>query len=105
MRSGETVDSILGAPDREWGSKETVWFAEYTVKSGVEPSLKNAAFITFLDLMTVGLMEPVWLVIDSPAEGPPRGRVVIAYDPSGKVIGIFDASQAELPKDGQSRDK
>lgn len=96
------VESIVGAPGREWTTPSGVHYRLYRYDAGVSPNKADAAFFAFFDVLSLGL----WEAFTTPEEAlaPPREAWLgVSYDAEDRVIGVFpDITEfASLPDDGR----
>jgi len=100
------AEGVLGKPQKDWISPDGVHYFTYEYDTGRPPNIPDAAGFVFMDLLSFGL----WEVIDAANEHvalkkslPPStsARVVISYDDSDVVRGIFGEFDT-LPADGYS---
>ncbi|HXZ91486.1 MAG TPA: hypothetical protein VEG36_01270 [Burkholderiales bacterium] len=96
------VESIVGAPGREWATPSGVRYRLYRYDAGVPPAKADAATFAFFDVLSLGL----WEAFSKPGEwlGPPRAAWLgVSYDAQDRVIGVFpDTTEfANLPDDGR----
>jgi len=100
------AEAVLGKPQKDWISPDGIHYFTYEYDTGRPPAIPDAAGFVFMDLLSLGL----WEVLDA-AHGhfilnktlPPStsARVVISYDDSDVVRGIFGEFDT-LPADGHS---
>src|SRR5215471_10985977 len=100
------AEGVLGKPQKDWISPDGVHYFTYEYDTGRPPNIPDAAGCVLMDLLSFGL----WEVIDAANEHvalkkslPPStsARVVISYDDSDVVRGIFGEFDT-LPADGYS---
>jgi stage V sporulation protein SpoVS len=109
VKAGATrqqVEAVAGAPLREWTTPTGVRYRIYRYDAGIEPSKGGAAFVGFMDVITLGLWEAMAPSDDAmDLRGPRRlALLAVSYDPQDTVIGVFEdvGEFAELPQDGRA---
>ncbi|MGA8005276.1 MAG: hypothetical protein WCA17_04190 [Burkholderiales bacterium] len=98
------VESIVGAPKREWTTASGVRYRMYRYDAGVAPSASDASAVAFLDVATLGLSEAIW-GNQQTLLGPSREAWLgVSYDAEDRAIGVFrDITEFEnLPEDGRA---
>lgn len=96
------VESIVGAPKREWTTGSGVRYRMYRYDAGVAPSTGDASAVAFMDVISLGLSEAFW--DGQTLLGPSRRAwLAVSYDAEDRAIGVFaDVTEFEnLPEDGR----
>lgn len=97
------IESLVGAPKREWTTNAGVRYRMYRYDAGVAPSTGDASAIAFMDVISLGLSEAYWN--GDTLLGPSRQAwLAVAYDAGDRAIGVFpDVTEFEnLPEDGRA---
>ncbi len=102
------AERVLESPFRQWSSEHGVSYALYEFDEGATPNYGDAVGIAIMDVITLGLFE-LFYALDPEGTFQARhdrttGRVVVAYDEAGVVLGLFDEF-AVLPPDGRSTER
>jgi hypothetical protein len=102
------VEAVVGAPQREWTTREGVRYCMYRYDAGIETLGAGIGMSVFMDVATLGLWEVNdALSPDAPDMRAPRryALMAVAYDAQGIAQGVFrDVDEfAALPDDGRAR--
>jgi len=100
------AEAVLGKPQKDWISPDGVRYFTYQYDTGRPPDIPDAAGFIFMDLVTAGLWEVLdaahgHFVLNKSLPRSTSARVVISYDDSDVVRGIFGEFDT-LPADGYS---
>jgi len=98
------AEAVLGKPQKDWISHDGIHYFTYEYDTGRPPDIPDAAAFVFMDLLTLGIWEVMMATVDhdlfiKTLPPPTFARVVISYDDSDMVRGIFGEFDT-LPADG-----
>ena len=110
--SRHQVETVVGAPVRQWKTAAGVNYCVYEYFGGKDPAYLAATGQVFLDIATLGIGEAIYATDPKALEratAPSRkvGVIAVSYDANGKVIGVFPnyTQFTALPPDGQPAEK
>lgn len=104
------AEAVLGPPRREWTTPVNIRYRIYRYDAGVPASRSDAAAMTFLNVISLGLFELYEAAgvtdLSRPSQEDVRRvwrQIAIAYDAEDRIVGLFDDFGAldVLPDDGQ----
>jgi hypothetical protein len=99
------VEKVMGASKRDWTTDQGVRYRVYIYNGGVEGSTADAIAFGIMDVITLGIWEIEFAIIQLP-DAPARKiteQMAVSYDQSDTVIGVFDhfGDFDILPDDGR----